>query len=132
MARVAVLGAGVSGAYAAWKLAAAGHQVTLYDKLAHIGGLASSFQQYGRYYPLGYHQILSSDTFLHQVLKELGLWGRVLQNKVKMLFWYQGRAYDFGNPLDVLRFPLPLKAKLGLARLAAVARLKSNWDDLSW
>jgi protoporphyrinogen oxidase len=131
MARVAVLGAGVSGAYAAWKLAAAGHQVSLYDQQSHIGGLASSFQQDGRYYPLGYHQILSTDTFLHQVLTELGLWPRVRQQKVKMLFWYNGRAYDFGNPSDVLRFPLPLMAKLGLARLAAVARLRSNWDKLS-
>lgn len=131
MAKITVLGAGVAGGYAAWKLAAAGHQVTLYDKLPHIGGLASSFQQHGRYYPLGYHQILAGDLFLHQVLKELDLYKLVVWRKVKMLFWYNGRAYDLGNPVDALRFPLGIKDKFGLAKLIVVTKVRSQWDALS-
>lgn len=131
MVKIVVLGAGVAGGYAAWKLAAAGHQVTLIDKLPYIGGLASSFQQYGRYYPLGYHQILAGDLFLHQVLKELELFNQVQWRKVKMLFWYNGRAYDLGKPVDALRFPLEIKDKFGLAKLIAVTKLRSHWDSLS-
>ena len=40
--RIAVLGAGVTGLAAAWKLAAAGHEVRVLEALPRVGGVIHS------------------------------------------------------------------------------------------
>ena len=60
--KVAIVGAGIGGMAAAYDLVQAGHQVTIFEKDDHVGGLASGvkephwewyvekfYQKYGRF-----------------------------------------------------------------------------------
>ncbi|MBU1197125.1 FAD-dependent oxidoreductase [Candidatus Micrarchaeota archaeon] len=74
---VVVLGAGVTGLSAGWKLAESGLAVDVLEKRDHIGGTATTFQRGPYQLDLGPHKIY---TQLPNVMKEIqGLLGEELQ-----------------------------------------------------
>ncbi|MCU1372856.1 MAG: Protoporphyrinogen oxidase-like protein [Actinomycetia bacterium] len=57
MTSIAVLGGGPAGLYAAWKAAAAGHDVVVHERAAHVGGMAASFDVAGVRVDHGSHRL---------------------------------------------------------------------------
>ena len=57
MTRVAVLGAGPAGLAAAWRAALAGHEVEVYERADHPGGMAASFDVAGVRVDHGSHRL---------------------------------------------------------------------------
>jgi len=117
-----VIGGGLAGMVAAWRIASQGQRVVLLEQSDHLGGLASSFERDGRLYPLGYHHILSTDAHLLAHLARLGLLDRVHWKRLDMGFSMDGHIHSLGQPKDWLTFPLPWTTK---ARMAA--RVVSAW-----
>jgi protoporphyrinogen oxidase len=126
---VIVLGGGLSGCSAAHALAEAGLRVTVVERAPALGGLAGSFEREGHFYPLGYHHILGRDRTLLYFLNRVGALEHVRWRRIRMLFRVGGRLYDLANPMDFLRFPLPLADKARFAALMLRAFAKSDWDD---
>ncbi len=124
-----IIGGGLAGMAAAWQISRQGFRVTLVEKDDHLGGLASSFEQDGRLYPLGYHHILSSDDHLVAFLGRLGLLPRVHWKPVDMSFSIEGSLHTLSSPRDLLRFPIPWFDKLRMAALVASAWLPSDEAD---
>lgn len=123
MQPVVVIGGGLAGMAAAWRLAEHGHRVLLVEALDRLGGVARSFEHQGRRYPLGYHHILPGDDGLRAALVRLGLWQRVRWRSQRMHFLVHGRLHSLGDPLGLARFPLGRREKLGLGRVLAGALL---------
>ncbi len=124
-----VIGGGMAGMLAAWRLAKKGKQTILIEKNDHLGGLASSFEKDGRTYPLGYHHILSTDAHLISFLAELNLLNRVHWRRLEMGFAMGDHVYGLSSPGDFLRFPLPLRTKFRMAARAATAWLPMQSDE---
>jgi protoporphyrinogen oxidase len=125
-----VLGGGLSGLAAAWEIAGAGFgDVTIVERSAEPGGLASSFEHAGHYYPLGYHHILPTDATLLRFLDLIGALPDVHWRRIKMLFRVGGEFYDFSKAADFVRLPLPLFQKLRFAGLMVRAYQKKDWSD---
>lgn len=55
--RIAVIGAGPAGLWAAWRAAEAGHQVTVVERAPHVGGMAASIEVAGLRVDLGSHRL---------------------------------------------------------------------------
>ena len=128
---VVVLGGGLSGAAAAWALAASGWpDVTVVERGPTIGGLAGSFEVDGRFYPLGYHHILRRDSTLLFFLDRVGALPSVRWHRIRMLFEAGGRLYDLAHPVDLARFPMALADKARLALLMVRAWRQGDWR--SW
>ena len=91
---VIILGGGVSGLSAAWKLAARGIPVTVLEASSRVGGLASTVRQNGYALDFGPHSFFAEDdSVLHTVL---GLFSNPLmpmQRNVK--FYYRGKYLDY-------------------------------------
>lgn len=138
MQRVVIIGGGMSGLAAAWRLSELGLPVVVLEQEQRLGGLARTFEQDGRIYPLGYHHILAGDRALIHCLRLTGLLPRVRWSFQRMGFAMGGGLYNLSNPLDLLRLPLPLSAKWGMARVAAAALLARDaaehdrQDAASW
>jgi protoporphyrinogen oxidase len=124
-----VIGGGLAGMAASWRLASRGQRVLLLEKGEQLGGLASSFEQSGRLYPLGYHHILSSDDHLLAFLARLGLLDRVHWKRLEMGFYIDGETYGLGRPSDFVRFPLSWPTKLRMAARTGLAWMPMRNGD---
>ena len=130
-ARVAIVGAGVTGLVAGRELARRGFQVSLFDRWPDVAGQASAFDLGGgvwldRYY----HHLFQSDRDMIALHDEL-LPGRLEWHRSSMGIHTRGRTWPFVTPLDLLRYaPLgPLdRVRLGTAVLRLTAR--SDWEAM--
>lgn len=111
---VVILGAGVAGLTAAWKLSEAGYEVTVVEKMDHIGGLAATFKWKKYELDLGPHKfytilpgildvfknLIGKDLLSHPKTSKIRLFDKYLDYPVKLTdllkqigFW---RAFRFG------------------------------------
>jgi protoporphyrinogen oxidase len=119
--RVAVLGAGVAGLVAAYRLTAEGHVCDVYERWPGLGGQAATLDVGGgalleRYY----HHLFTSDRHIVALYEELGMGDELEWRVSTMAFFVDGRQWAFNGALDLLRFrPLPLlsRVRMGLAVL---------------
>jgi protoporphyrinogen oxidase len=134
--KVAIIGGGVAGLSAAYRLLQAGHEVALFEAEAQLGGLVRSFDPTtalgegagGDPLECFYHHLFSTDTTIIGLINELGLGERLVWKDSKVGFFHDGRIWPFVTPLDLLRFkPLPLidRVRLGLAGL--YLRRQDDW-----
>jgi protoporphyrinogen oxidase len=122
--RVAVIGAGVCGLVAAYRIAAAGHTVDVYERWPGLGGQAATLDVGGghrleRYY----HHLFTTDRHITRLYEELGLEIEWRPSSVAM--FAHGRLWPFTTPTDLLRFgPLsPFdRLRMGVAVLALQRR----------
>ena len=99
------------------------------ERGAALGGLASSFERDGHFYPLGYHHILHRDRTLLYFLDRIGALPRVSWRRIRMLFRVRDRLFDLANPFDFLAFPMSFADKARFALMMARAFGKSDWSD---
>lgn len=129
---MAILGGGLSGLAAAARLSRGGFKVTVLEKESCLGGVAANFTRGdGRMIPRSYHHILRSDTATVDILRELGLIGRVSWRKIKLKLSIDGQTLDFSGPFDLLAYRgLPLSSKLRLVLMGGRILLKKDWTDV--
>ena len=117
--RVAVLGAGVAGLVAGYRLTQRGHSVDVYERWAGLGGQAATLDVGGghlieRYY----HHLFTSDRHIAELYDELGMPDELEWRPSSVGMFADGVAYAFTTPLDLLRFApmsLPARLRMGLA-----------------
>jgi len=116
MREIAVVGAGLTGLVAAWRLAAAGEHVTVFERYPRPGGLVATFDAGGETLECLYHHVFTSDADYVALAGELGLAQEIEWLPSRMGIYSGGRLWDFGTPASLLRFaPLPWAAKVRFA-----------------
>ncbi len=116
MSDVGIIGGGMLGMTLAWRLRAAGHDVTVIEGAASTGGLAAPETIGGFTWDRFYHVILLSDQKLRALLAELGLDDRLRWGTTRTGFYTDGQLYSLSTSLEFLRFPpLSLIDKFRLA-----------------
>ncbi len=118
--RIVIIGSGLAGLSAGYKLCKS-NEVVIFEKDAEIGGMAASYcQDYlGKKYFIEkyYHHVFRSDLELLELIRELGLEDQMLWLKGKNAYFVNGKNYPMNTPAEILKFdPLSFKdlAKLGL------------------
>ena len=120
MREIAIVGAGLTGLVAAYRLAAAGARVTIFERYPQPGGLVATFDVGGEPLECFYHHIFTTDVDYVGLAAELGLAGEIAWLPSRMGIWARDRIWDFGTPASLLRFgPLPWldKARFALSTL---------------
>jgi protoporphyrinogen oxidase len=120
--RIAVIGAGVAGLVAAYRLSAAGHAVDVYERWPGLGGQAATIDIGGghrleRYY----HHLFTTDRHIAALYEELGMPDELEWRPSSVAMFAHGRQWPFTTPGDLLRFgPLPplSRVRMGAAVLA--------------
>lgn len=131
MAHVVVVGGGISGLAAAYRLTRAGIGVTLLEASDQLGGLGTFFEREGRTVERFYHCVMPSDEHLLPLLEELGLAGSVTWAPTYMGMVVDGERYPFNTALDLLRFtPLTLVQRVRFGLVSVLLRFLGRGRDL--
>src|SRR5688572_12529546 len=101
--KAAVVGGGVAGLAAAYRLMQAGHEVALFEAAPQLGGLVRTFEVGGEPLECFYHHLFTTDTTIVHLVDELGLSERLVWRDSKVGFFRDGRLWDFVTPMDLLR-----------------------------
>lgn len=132
--KIAIIGAGIGGMAAAYDLAKAGHEVSIYESADHVGGLASGFKDEKWEWSVEhfYHHWFASDTHMLELIDELNLRRKVLFPRPVTVMYYKEKFYPFDSITAALLYPGLgwgiNKIRFGLVGL--YLRLTNNWRTL--
>jgi protoporphyrinogen/coproporphyrinogen III oxidase len=118
---VAVIGAGITGLTAAFRLCQAGVPVVVYEAERQVGGVIRSLRHNGYLAEFGPNSILETSPLIRSLIHDLGLDERRLYSdpaaENRYLVRYRRPIVMAPSPLKLLRTPLfSWKAKLALLR----------------
>ncbi len=115
--RIGVIGGGIAGLTAAYRLSRRGHVVTLWERHRQLGGQAAAFPLLGTALEYFYHHLFTSDREIVALMEELGIARHLVWLPSKVGFYAAGRIYPLSSALDVLRLgivPLQDRLRIGL------------------
>lgn len=128
---VTIIGGGFTGLAAGYKLASAGHKVTVVEADSTVGGLAGAFETGGERLDRFYHHWFTNDREVLGLIDALGLSADVVTNPTNTGIFYANRIFKLSTPMDLLKFkalPFPDRIRLGLLTLRA--RQVKDWQAL--
>lgn len=125
---IGIVGGGITGLTAAYRLSKAGHSVTVFEKEKILGGLASAIDFSGAKLDRIYRHIFKSDLHFVKLVEELGLSDKFTWIESKM-GWFDGKKlYPFTTPLHVLMFsPLNIIDRLKLGLMTVYLARVNKW-----
>ncbi len=127
----AVVGGGMLGLAAAWRLAERGAKVTLLEAAPTLGGLTSCWSLGDVTWDRFYHVTLLSDTRLRALLDEIGLEKEIRWVTTRTGFYSNGRLHSLSSSLEFLKFPpLSLLQKFRLGGTIFYASKLRDWQAL--
>ena len=103
---VGVVGGGITGLTAAYRLARLGYRVTLWERSDEFGGLAAAFDVPGGKIEKFYHHLFMSDQSIVSLADEIGCSDALRWLPSQNSYYSQGKIYSLASPLDLLRLPI--------------------------
>ena len=128
---VAVVGGGILGLTAVYRLSQAGVRVSVFERAPDLGGLVGTFEFDGSDVDRFYHVVLPTDDRVIGLASELGLGDSFRFRPTKVGVYGDGTLLSMTSPREFLAFPLLRFAdRLRLAQFIARCQLKKTHDDL--
>lgn len=127
--KIAIVGGGVTGLVAGYRLLQKGNEVTIFEKEKELGGLLGGFKIGKTYLEKTYHHIFKTDKEVIALIKELGLGKKLKWHESKTALYYGQKIYPFMGAMDLLKFkPLNLIDKLRLGIVKIYLEKENNWQ----
>jgi protoporphyrinogen oxidase len=102
---IGIVGGGIAGLAAAYRLQQEGHEVRVFEASEDVGGLAATYETAGDRIEKFYHHLSKSEETIVDLAEELGL-GDGLEWRVgKNAYYVDGDVYPMDTPWQLLSFP---------------------------
>jgi protoporphyrinogen oxidase len=131
--RIGVIGGGIAGLTAAYRLAQQGHEVILWEQSEQLGGQAAAFPLgNGAYLEHFYHHLFMSDQAIVDLIHELGVADKLVWKDSNVGFFADGRIYPLTSATDLIKLgfiPFTDRIRLGLTTLylQRISRDSDKW-----
>ncbi|GGN93462.1 NAD(P)/FAD-dependent oxidoreductase [Haloarcula pellucida] len=117
---IGVVGGGIAGLSAAYRLQQRGHEVRVFEASDDLGGLAAVYETAGDPIEKFYHHLSKSEETIVELAEELGLGEDVEWRIGKNAYYVDGVVHPMDKPWEILSFPhwsLYDKFRLGMLTL---------------
>jgi protoporphyrinogen oxidase len=115
---VGVVGGGIAGLAAAYRLQQRGHEVQVFEASDDVGGLAAVYDTAGDPIEKFYHHLSKSEETIVELAEELGLGDRVEWRLGENAYYVDGVVHPLDTPWEIAAYPhLSLYDKFRLAML---------------
>ncbi|MFP4625868.1 MAG: NAD(P)/FAD-dependent oxidoreductase [Natronomonas sp.] len=129
---IAIVGGGLAGLAAAYRLQNAGKSVHVFEANDDVGGLATSYETAGDPIERFYHHLSKSEQTIVELAEELGLGDRIEWRVGKNAYYVDGIAHPLDTPTQILAYPhlsMYDKFRLGMLTLGIdVRRVRPRRD----
>ena len=126
--KVGIIGGGAAGLAAAYELTKEGHYAEVFERAPFLGGQASTFPVGDGQLEKGYHHLFVSDVDIVELIHELGLGDKLAWLESKVGLFHGGKIWNFGTPMDLLRFkPLSLPQRIRVGLWTFILQKTRNW-----
>jgi protoporphyrinogen oxidase len=126
--KIAIVGGGIAGLTAAYRLAQSGFDVTLWERAPKFGGQAGGLDVEGGKLEYFYHHLFQSDTEITALIHELGIGDRLAWLPSNVGYFADGTIYPLNGAKDLLMLPiLPFHDRLRVGLVTAYLHRVKNW-----
>jgi protoporphyrinogen oxidase len=131
MAKIGIIGGGLTGITAAYRLIQQGHSVTIFEASDYLGGLAAGFELAGHRVEHAYHFLYKTDEYILGLVKELGLEDKLTFHKSSVSTYYGDTLYPMETPVDLIRFkPIGFIDRIRAGVTVLYLQRVKNWRKL--
>ncbi|WP_435197200.1 NAD(P)/FAD-dependent oxidoreductase [Natronomonas sp. EA1] len=102
---IGVVGGGVAGLAAAYRLQQAGHEVRVFEASDQVGGLAATYETAGDRIEAYYHHLSKSEETIVELAEELGVGEKVEWRLGKNAYYVEGTVHPLDTPWEILAYP---------------------------
>ncbi|WP_254535374.1 NAD(P)/FAD-dependent oxidoreductase [Halomarina litorea] len=115
---IGIVGGGVAGLAAAYRLQRAGHEVRVFEAGSEVGGLAATYPTRGDPIEQFYHHLSKNERTIVDLAEDVGVGDRVEWRVGKNAYYVDGVVHPLDTPWQILAYPhLSLYDKFRLAML---------------
>ncbi|MEF8806548.1 NAD(P)/FAD-dependent oxidoreductase [Natronomonas sp.] len=115
---IGIVGGGLAGLSAAYRLQKAGHEVRVFEANDRLGGLAATYETRGDRIEAFYHHLSKSEETIVELAEELGLGDRIEWRIGENAYYVDGVAHPLDKPWEIAAYPyLSLYDKFRLTML---------------
>jgi len=100
-----VVGGGIAGLAAAYRLQQHGHDVQVFEASDQVGGLAAVYETAGDPVEKFYHHLSASEETIVDLIGELGLAENLEWPIGKNAYYWDGTVYPMDKPWEILAYP---------------------------
>jgi protoporphyrinogen oxidase len=122
---IGVVGGGLAGLAAAYRLRQAGHEVRVFEASADVGGLAATYETGGDRIEQFYHHLSKSEETIVKLADDLGVGDRIEWRIGQNAYYVDGIVHPLDTPWEIAAFPhlgLYDKYRLGMLTLGVDVR----------
>ena len=102
---IGIVGGGIAGLAAAYRLQRAGHEVRVFEASEDVGGLAATYETRGDRIEAFYHHLSKSEETIVELAEELGLGDAVEWRLGKNAYYVDGTVHPMDTPWEILAYP---------------------------
>jgi protoporphyrinogen oxidase len=126
-----VVGGGIAGLAAAYRLQGHGHDVRILEATDQVGGLAAVYDTAGDDVEKFYHHLSKSEETIVELAEELGLGDRLEWRVGENAYYVDGVVHPLDTPWEILAYPhMSAYDKFRLGMLTLEIDVRGGWPDV--